>query len=325
MRYPLVNSWLTYKRIDEDWYLVEDEQNGLACKMNGDALRLLSRLDGKTDPHEIAPGVSAGTIDQLVSDLEDRGFVRRSRALRTSAGTVLWTLFLIRERPGLKKLACWFNRILMLSWLPVLLLGIWVYASLDPCLPDISDGWVMVFALLGSLVGVLPHELGHACAGMAYGAPVYEIGLMIRSFLPGAYTMMEDRDVKSPLRRVQIMLAGVEAGFFLSGIAFVAAGLLESMFLFCIAVSNIVTGVFNLSAICGSDGGMTLGILLGRDDIAAKAASVVRCRRKRRRLLKGGEAGTLTVASCYLLSALQVALPCIYLLSVWSVLEVVTS
>lgn len=322
MRYPLGNSWLTYKRIGEDWYLVEDEQDGLACEMCGDVLTLLSRLDGKTDPHEIACGMSAEEIDQLISGLENHGFVRRSRALRTSVGTVLWTLFPIRERPELKKLARFFNWILMLSWLPVLLLGIWVF---EPSLPDISDGWVMALAILGSLVGILPHELGHACAGMAYGAPVYEIGLMIRSFLPGAYTIMEDRGVKSPLQRVQIMLAGVEAGFFLSGIAFVAAGLLESMFLFCIAVCNIVTGVFNLSAICGSDGGMTLGILLGRDDIAAKAAGVVRCRRKRRRLLKKGEAGALTVASCYLLSALQVALPCIYLLNVWSVLEVVTS
>lgn len=269
--------------------------------------------------------MSAEEIDQFVSALEDHGFVRRSRVLRTSVGTVLWTLFPIRERPGLKKLACCFNRILMLSWLPVLLLGIWVYSSLEPSLPDISDGWVMALAVLDSLVGVLPHELGHACAGMAYGAPAYEIGLMIRSFLPGAYTMMEDRDVKNPLQRVQIMLAGAEAGFFLSGIAFAAAGLLESMFFFCIAVCNIVTGVFNLSAVCGSDGDMVLGSLLGQDDIVAKAAGVARCKRKRRRLLKGGEAGVLTVASCYLLSALQVALPCIYLLSVWSVLEVVTS
>lgn len=323
MRYPMVNSWLTYQRIGENWYLVEDDQGGMACEMSGDVLTLLSRLDGKTDPREIVRNMSARETDQLVSSLEDDGFIRRSRVFRTSTGTVLCTLFPIREGPASKKLARCFNTFLMLSWFPVLLLGAWSYLLLAPRLPDISDGWLMALILLASLVGILPHEFGHACAGMAYGAPVYEIGLMIRSFLPGAYTMMDDQGIKSSLRRVQIMLAGAEANFLLSGIAFTAAGLLGSMFMLCVAVCNTIVGTFNLTAIRGFDGGVALGILLGNENIVAKATSVVRCKRTRQRLLKRDKTGALTVASCYLLSVLQLALPCIYLLSVWSILGMV--
>ena len=60
--------------------------------------------------------------------------------------------------------------------------------------------------------------------------------------------------------------------------------------------------------------------LLGTDELIDKAKSVIKNKRKRNSLLNDGVSGQATVAVCYALKVIQVALPLIFVLNIAGVI-----
>jgi len=213
------------------------------------------------------------------------------------------------------------NSLLLISWLPVLITGIVLFArNLEIIEFDLL--WTGYF--IGLICGVLFHEFGHAFAGISYGAKVFEMGVMLMyRILPGAYVLLDVSTVKKRLQRIQINAAGVEMNFLLCGI-FLVLGvvnpLLGGMFLNA-AICNAFLGALNLTFIKGLDGAAILSNLLGVDDIIDRARRIVFNREARKRVIRKGSSGYATVAVCYMLFALQIALPT---LLITNVLEIIS-
>ena len=147
--------------------------------------------------------------------------------------------------------------------------------------------------------------------------------MLMYRILPGAYVLLDVSTVKKRLQRIQINAAGVEMNFLLCGI-FLVLGvvnpLLGGMFLNA-AICNAFLGALNLTFIKGLDGAAILSNLLGVDDIIDRARRIVFNREARKRVIRKGSSGYATVAVCYMLFALQIALPT---LLITNVLEIIS-
>ena len=80
-------------------------------------------------------------------------------------------------------------------------------------------------------------------------------------------------------------------------------------------------GALNLTFIKGLDGTAIVSDLLGVDNVIDRARNVVFSRKERRKVMRQGSGGYATVTMCYMLFALQIALP---VLLITNVLEVVS-
>ena len=90
-------------------------------------------------------------------------------------------------------------------------------------LPIINTDCMWLGNILGIVFGALLHELGHAFAGLTYGARVFEMGVMINAILPGAYVLMDSQRVQSKMKRIQIYAAGVESNALFAGVCLLIA------------------------------------------------------------------------------------------------------
>ena len=87
------------------------------------------------------------------------------------------------------------------------------------------------------------------------------------------------------------------------------------------AICNGFIGALNLTFIKGLDGTAIVSDLLGVDNVIDRARNVVFSRKERRKIMRQGSGGYATVTMCYMLFALQIALP---VLLITNVLEVVS-
>ena len=131
--------------------------------------------------------------------------------------------------------------------------------------------------LFGLAAGLFFHEAAHAAAGIAYGAHVCEFGLMLYLLLPGAYVIMDEKNVKSTVKRIQIYAAGVEANFVLTGICLLLAVAVPSLFwMFSqAALCNGFLAVFNLSVMGGLDGMKIFSEVMGNRDLLGTVLDVL--------------------------------------------------
>ena len=177
--------------------------------------------------------------------------------------------------------------------------------------------------MLGVFLGMILHESAHGAAALAYGGRVYEMGVSIQYFIPGAYTLMDHCRIKKRLRRVQVMAAGVESNFWLAGVFLILCcrfPLHHTMF-FMIAVQNLLLGTLNLLFINGVDGGRILCELLGDPNSIEKAIRVTTSRRELCSLWKRGASGRVKAAVCFILSAGQISWPLLLLLNTIEVIK----
>lgn len=320
-RYPRISNTLTFKRINTDSVEVVDHLTDNRFEFSVDAVRYVRQLDGYTHPYKIQSRLSRKEIDDIVVFLDEHDLIRLGDTISISSGTKLKTLWIPRCSVLLNVLAYLSNSLLLISWLPVLITGIVLFArNLEIIEFDLL--WTGYF--IGLICGVLFHEFGHAFAGISYGAKVFEMGVMLMyRILPGAYVLLDVSTVKKRLQRIQINAAGVEMNFLLCGI-FLVLGvvnpLLGGMFLNA-AICNAFLGALNLTFIKGLDGAAILSNLLGVDDIIDRARRIVFNREARKRVIRKGSSGYATVAVCYMLFALQIALPT---LLITNVLEIIS-
>lgn len=285
-RYPKINNWLVFEKAGLDEYEVTDRLNDEKYMFGIGAAEFAVKLDGRTDPYAIQAGLPEKTVDEILRQLDELGLLSRSN-VRKSGGTFYYALYSLKQREKRGRMPGILNGALQLLFLPTLLMGAASFFTLSPFLPDFN--WILGTSA-GLLIGMVFHEIAHATACLAYGGRVFELGLLFRPPLPGAYVLMDESAVRDPLKKAQIDAAGIESNLLIAGAAFLLASFtgLNAGFLFYVACGNVTLALINLLLIDGVDGSHILADLLGIPSLGDAALEYcIRALQRRKRRLSG--------------------------------------
>lgn len=264
MKHPMVSSTLVYRRQADGTICVTDDVSKISFTMTGTHVRFLHQLNGKTDPYSIRTELTRKEIDAFLKDLDDIGFLRYSRVYEKWIGTIIYTLWIPKPTRLLKGVACVFDFLLRLLWIPVTVFGLCLLKKEIEDL-DISLFWVFGWAV-GMIVGITLHEVSHGLTAIANGAHFFEAGVLIRFFMPGAYAMIDEDSLTSRTSRIRIDAAGVEMNLLLAGVGVLisAAFHIFSDFWISFSIGNLLLALPNLLFFKGLDGYKVLTLLLGK-------------------------------------------------------------
>lgn len=262
--YPKLSNWLRFQRERDGSCTVTDHLNKCSYTFSAPMAWFARRLDGRTDPHSLSSHLSEREIVTFLCELDKYGLLRRSRILDASSGRLLLTLLIPKRSRGARIFHAVYTRVLELSFLPVFLLGWFLFIKR---LPDVSPVFPVADVIIGLLLGAALHELSHAFACLAYGGEVFESGIHLGFPNFGAYVLIEMGMIEDPLKRVGIDAAGVEMNLLLAGVALLLSVLpgRYSGDLFNLALVNTELGLMNLLLIRGLDGAGIMSELLGID------------------------------------------------------------
>lgn len=321
MKYPYLNSWLLYKKEDEYTWCVKDYLNDNVYFFDIEEVHFMRQLNGKRNPYKINPAWSKSEVRQFLDFLEEKELTRNSRAIRSSFLTFNISLIRIRRNQKIRFISFILNAILLSSFLPVFAVGVYCFLN-NIYTHDISYLPFYFGTIIGLIIGMVLHEAGHAISGLAYGAKVFEAGLMIGIPI-GAYVMLDERNVKSRLRRCQILASGVEMNFLLCGIGFIFSSLIPftSDFFYGFAFDNLILGVINLLLINGLDGCSIMEELLGTRSLSLSAVDFVFNDKLRKKLLSQRTTGYVKIAASFVGAVCQLAYPLLLLLNIAEVIS----
>lgn len=317
MKYPRANNFLIYKKLDSDTYEIENYLLEETWVMKAEFVRFLRKLNGHRNPYSINPDMDEDFVDELLSQFEEEGLLRvYGRAVVIGFGCVLCTLWIPKIRKIHYYVAKLLNRLLLLLTFPVFIVGVFVFAN--SLYGDIfADYWfVNEYLLIG--FGLILHELAHAAACIAYGGKVFEFGIRLYYFLPGAYVCLEDKRVKNRLKKAQIDAAGIEMNLFLSGLFMCLScfGCFNSSLMFDASIWNFLLAFLNSLPFGGFDGINIFSELLGVDKLLKKSKYLIRSREKKRELRRSGIQGYFVLAVSYFVVIFQGLFPVIWIFDV---------
>ncbi|MCD8005947.1 MAG: hypothetical protein LUF29_03085 [Oscillospiraceae bacterium] len=288
--YPMLTNFASFEEVDDEWVRVTDWFTGRSYNINKVNVEFAKKLDGNTDPYSIPTKLSREEVVWTVAILDEIGLLRRSSVLENASGESYSTFWIPSMTAKLKRLARIYTRLLNILWLPLLVLGFVLFGYF---LPTEGDFGVMAIGIiLGEISGVILHEIGHALAGIACGAHVYESGLKLSGILPITYTLM-DTDALESKERVSILSAGIRSNLLLVGVSFLIACAIPKigMMMFGIAFWNLIIAVFNMIFDTGLDGRLIIAEYLGIKDVDKFVRKVFHSRKFRKSLRKKGPTG----------------------------------
>lgn len=317
-RYPKIVRTLAYKRLDADRVEVEELTEGLKYEVVLSAARLMKRLDGKTDPHSIPTDLTPAQVDELIENLNECDLLEKSRLRWALPFYVLLPLIYLKRIRLVRYIAIVSNWVLMLTWIPLLIAGVACYGIWQH---DIEyGGWVWGF-VLGYITGLVLHEFGHAFAGYAYKARVFEMGVGLMFFIcPLFYVILTSNAVPKRMQRIQIYAAGIETNFWLCGLYLIFATVLFPSLggvFWSAALLNLFLGLTNLLGVFGLDGGKILSELLGDSNLLSYAQMIVTDRDARRQLARRGVTGYAVMGLCYFWIVMQIGWVAIIVSMIW--------
>lgn len=319
-QYPKLCNWILLKQLKDGRFRAKNCISGETYLLGKEIGRLARSLDGETDPLSVFPDCPSELVEKMMEQLEEAEFLH-STVKKLGPGSVLYTLVTMKKIRRRSRIAAALNRLLMLLWLPVLGLGLCCFLTV---LPDLWGGSLALGQLMGVLVGTILHEVaGHALSAFAYRARVFEVGAMFLHFLPGAYVLLDDSPVRKRWERVQIVAAGVEVNFLLTGVGLILCSFVpsQSAFFFGFSLMNVLLGVVNLGLLDGMDGLSVMSRLLGREDWIDRAKYTFTHPKEIRTLLEAGAQGLVELTACAVILLLQLGMPMLYILAVLEVIE----
>lgn len=276
MKYPIFSNWIICKRIpDRDEYYVKDCVLQNRFIISSEKMRFARKLDGKTNPYAIKGKMSRSEIKEMIDELDTLGIIRTDYGVvPLDTGGYIRTLLRMNNTRTKIIMAELFNFLLILLFVPVLIAGIYVYINtefiryselnlIEQFLHRHSTVSMWVFNILAILCGGAIHEFCHGIVCRTYGGKVFEFGIMLGNLL-GFYTLMDDSNVKSKLKKVQILAAGVEGNLLFAGCLLLLTGLFPGIrnFLSIAAIMNVVMAIFNMMAVKSTDGFNMLMLLI---------------------------------------------------------------
>lgn len=315
----MLNNWLVFSRKNQYEYDVHDCLYDEDFTMGVTIAAFARKLNGHRNPYSINRGLTKSEINHMLKQLREHDLLRYGRSLDAGSGA-LYTLWFIKPNPLLMAVARLWNGMFMLLWLPVFIIGVLFFIR---DLPIINTDCMWLGNILGIVFGTLLHELGHAFAGLSYGARVFEMGIMINALLPGAYVLMDSQNVQSKMKRIQIYAAGVESNALFAGVCLLIACAIPyaGAFLLNAAIGNIILALVNITFGSGLDGASILSELLGIENLVEETKKVVLNRRIRRKLRSKGMPGHALIAVSVVVQILQITIPVII---GWNFVETIT-
>lgn len=316
MKYPMLSNRARIRRTEnKDVYRLFDVEDGenkeIFCDKEHAGFAV--RLNGKTDPYAIG-NFSRDRVDGMLEDLEKAGLLVHSRVSLKGPGTVYCSLLFPDRRSHRTKNVCFFlSIILYVLWLPVLIAGCLTFYGNFPG-PDIK-GFFPGF-IIGALFATAFHELSHAAATLGAGGTWIEFGVMVNRFVPGAYVLVSDKNVRSRFLRAQCSAAGIECNFLFSGIFLLLCIACRGISgpLLGIAAANLAIAACNLTLTGGLDGIRILGEIMGDVRYPDALIKSVKSSAKRKQLMKKGINGYAQLAAGCITALLKLALPSVYIL-----------
>lgn len=319
-KYPRISNTLIFKKISDEEIKVVEFLTEEEYFFNTDVARFIRKLDGYTNPYRIHTNLSKEEIWQILCFLEENELLRYSKMLRVSFGNFYRALWMPKVSNAFRNVAKVCNLFLSLIWLPVITIGVFIFAKNIAYVGFEGIWWGL---LIGTIIGIPLHELGHLFAGVAYRARIFELGVMLmHCVIPGAYVMMDTSPIKKQQQKIQLNAAGIEMNFLLAGCFLILGtcfGFLGGMLMMA-AIVNILLGILNLTFIEGLDGTAILSNLFGMENIVEYAKSLIFNKRKRKKITSQGVHGCAFVMICYVIATLQIVLPVLLITNVLEVL-----
>ncbi|MGN8807266.1 MULTISPECIES: hypothetical protein [unclassified Blautia] len=321
MAYPKMDRYLIFKRKDRNTVEVRNEVYEMSWEMNVRAARFLRKLDGETNPYKIDPYMNRNEVAHLLEKLEEEELLDDGeRLLSVGIGSVIIPLWSPKVTRWYRVIGRLWNKILMLCWLPIFFLGVWEFLTQEWIGPESDFGTFYGYLIFA--FGILLHELSHVAACLDYGGRFYEMGIMTHYFLPGAYVMITYDNVKNRMKRAQISAGGIESNLLLAGICLclLKTGWFNPVALLIGAFFNVITAVFNCSLVEGLDGIGIYQEFLGKDFLE-KAKPLIRDPKGKIIIRRRGINGEVTIMACYIIVIMQILLPIILLINVFSLVS----
>ena len=307
---------------------IEQNQSG-ACflRKNGEINRLevpralarfLARLDGKTDPYELAPNFSREQMNKLLSMLEEMEYITTkcwNGSLLSAQITLLW-LAQRRIPAAVRRICKALSMLLAVSWLPILILGLiqflngnWGYSG---------SGTLGI--VLGFLLGIPLHEMAHAAICVGAGGRLVRAGVLTQFILiPGAFVELDYVHLPRSAR-IHTLMSGVEVNALMAGLAFLAGSQAWGEFYTSFGLANLIFAIINLGTyFIGLDGAKALSELIGSElDLSL---DILLDYPTRASLRKQGITGRARIAATQILSASQFAILVILILNLKEILS----
>lgn len=312
MKYPMIDNCLTFEYDEyEDLYIATHyADKDMRVVISPSVYDFLCCLDGKTHPYDILPSVDTYEIDILLDELRKKKLIRESWLHKSGFGTFELTLFIPKNRTNKMRpvrVICYFlNLIILLSFAPVLVFGMYRFTTAH----FFNSDYLYLGLLVGSIIGIVLHEISHAISGCGYGARVFEMGALVFFWvMPGAYVMLDDSTVNKKLKKAQINAAGIEMNLLIAGIYFILYSLSYDLGGFFLggAIANAFLGLVNMTLAFGLDGEHIIGNLINDDNFGGKAILTVIGREEKRILKKYGTYGYALFVASYVMGFMQIS------------------
>lgn len=308
MKYPKKNHYLSFKRIGEDKYVIKHFLTEEEWEAQEQYVYFLKSLNGRRNPYKICPEMDKSMVKELLLQLKEEELLDSGkRFLNQGFGEFLFALFTPEIGIIHKRLGALWNNLLMVSWLPVFVVGCCFLKNMEWYAVDYELNQI-VCSILAISVAMIIHELSHAAACIAYGGELYEMGILWNVVLPGAYVMIDTDKIKNKFKRMQVYAAGVEANLFIVGLSLCAFKLqiFDINLLLSMAITNFMIALLNICMLLNLDGMQVVSEIFGDDMFLLKALVLVFNKDARRMLKKRGISGKITIIASYTILGFQV-------------------
>lgn len=320
MKYPALANWIRFKKVSYDTYEIHDLIHESIFETTEYWVWFAKQLDGKTNPYRIDREMPREKIDRMLKAFKENDVIRDSRFLSKSLLSTLFTVWTPNVTKKMRRVSYVLNALLLISVIPMLVFSIFYFVNY---IGDISMDYIISGSLIGMLLGMIMHEMGHMIAGLAYGGQVFEVGAMFQFLIPGAYVLMSQENIKQRMKRIQVSAAGIEMNLLLTAIFVILSVQFEvlSGFFLGAAINNALLAFLNLTFVDGFDGMSIIGELLGVEELVSKAKRITKSKWKRSKLQKDGVSGNATIVACYIFKVIQIALPLIIAVNIIGVIS----
>lgn len=308
MSYPRLANWIRFKKINDKRYIVYDLMNNENFIFDAYLVWFAEKLDGSVDPYTIDSRLTENDVNHILSELTEKNVIRTGRFLNKSLVQILITLWQPKFNDVHRIFAFFLNGLLMISILPLSVFSVHTFIT---DFNDLDFEYIFIGLFAGTVAGIVVHEFGHAIACLGYGGRVFEVGIGLQYLIPCAYVLINEKNIKNRLRRIQVSAAGIEMNIILADICMLIAANMKNVsgLLVGMIIQNIFLAIINLTFINGFDGMAIMNELLGVDNFVEKAKKLSKNKSKKKELAKIGFAGKATIAACYLIRSVQISLP----------------
>lgn len=319
-KFPCMSNWVTLKRTS-DGVIARNGATDDETLLSEREARYLKSLNGDRDIFKIK-GYSRNECVKYYEHLDACLLIRDEGRTMELDGAHIHTVYIPNRKSTNSIIPKILNFLLLISFLPVLFYGIYLIIDKGVYWGD-ADAFFINMVLgygLGIGAGVVLHEIGHATACLSYQGKLFEVGIMTKGIMPGAYVLIDDYGIDSRLKKTQINMAGIEMNLLIAGLMMIMMVKVDAtsclfrykIAMYYIAIQNIFGALLNICLTEGLDGEHTISSLMGTSVVDAAKANILQMTTRKNRkeyFSKTGITGVANICTSVLIMAFQLVIP----------------